>query len=352
MPISTYLNSKVNSKIQFRCHDHQKPNFIVISLLFDSPSRHNTYSNKAVLTPQVMNGTAEFGIGIQLMHYEKSKHVQWSQMLFANCDVLATRQPVKVSELGNLIQPFPPLVWAVLLLTVSAVAVVFYIIYKVGHDNRDGPAVSGIYFLFFTVASLTESVDLSLFRGSTYGNQTPLNIRQTIRLCFRLCSFQISWEYLCLLNMLTFSKSKGKGTTNFILEGMFKTCSALNWGTITLSSFQGRGLTLVWIVASFFITLFYACNLRAFLISPAFESPVDYPEDVIKRGATMYIPSAYRLSRFVGLLVCLYREGRPMQTISRISQLLSPRVCRKGSFYLRGYPHQQFSFWIYPSNFP
>lgn len=197
-----------------------------------------------------MNGTAEFGIGVQLMIHEKAKHMQWTQMLFANCDVLGTRMPIKVSGFSNLILPFPAIIWGTLCLTVTGVSMSLLIIHRVLIIGFGlGAQKMSVFQSFFNVlSSMTQPLDLSVLYFTLSGN-VSYNQGHTV-----------------------VDKSK-------ILPG--------------------RGLALTWIVASFFITLFYSCNLRAVLISPAFESPIDYPEDVIERGATMYIPSVYRLARFV-----------------------------------------------------
>lgn len=56
---------------------------------------------------------------------------------------------------------------------------------------------------------------------------------------------------------------------------------------------------LAWVVAALFLVQFYSCNLRANLISPSFEKPIDTMEDILERGTTLYVPSYYRLSRQV-----------------------------------------------------
>ena len=42
---------------------------------------------------------------------------------------------------------------------------------------------------------------------------------------------------------------------------------------------------------------FYTCNLRAYLISPTFEEFIDTPDQVIKRGAPMYIAKLLKIGR-------------------------------------------------------
>ena len=59
----------------------------------------------------------------------------------------------------------------------------------------------------------------------------------------------------------------------------------------------GKFLLLVWGAYCMFIVFFYTSNLRAFLIAPAHEPYIDRPEQVLERGARMYMPNFFRLAR-------------------------------------------------------
>ena len=67
-----------------------------------------------------------------------------------------------------------------------------------------------------------------------------------------------------------------------------------NLGTAYIS---GSLLSLTWSIMAFLLVLSYSCNLRAHLIAPSFEKPIDGMEDILERGATLYVPSYYKLSR-------------------------------------------------------
>ena len=52
----------------------------------------------------------------------------------------------------------------------------------------------------------------------------------------------------------------------------------------------GKILTALWTFFSFTMYLGYTCNLRAFIITTTYEKPIQFPIDILERGATMYIP--------------------------------------------------------------
>lgn len=54
-----------------------------------------------------------------------------------------------------------------------------------------------------------------------------------------------------------------------------------------------------WSLCSFLLVELYSCNLRSNLVIPALEKPINFPEDVLERGETMYIPRFYRLARYL-----------------------------------------------------
>ena len=126
-----------------------------------------------------MNGTAEFGIGTQTMYQEKFQFVDWTQMIFAGCDVLATRIPIRVPGYTKLILPFPAQVWVALLASLTAIMLTLFAIHRnyLGLSKMNSPGINGLVvpvvckfdYLIYPMAMLTEPVSLPWFRQYSTG---------------------------------------------------------------------------------------------------------------------------------------------------------------------------------------
>ena len=57
----------------------------------------------------------------------------------------------------------------------------------------------------------------------------------------------------------------------------------------------GRVLTFVWSMYTMVFIMAYSCNLRANLISKEFEKPIKTHQDVLDRGADIFIPKEVQL---------------------------------------------------------
>ena len=48
--------------------------------------------------------------------------------------------------------------------------------------------------------------------------------------------------------------------------------------------FAGNGLLLVWNAMAVIITMAFLCNIRAILLKPVYDPPIDTTEDIFKQG--------------------------------------------------------------------
>ena len=80
------------------------------------------------------------------------------------------------------------------------------------------------------------------------------------------------------------------GYCDFFLLPFFATNEpfSINW----FSSFISSGYIMrgVWGILCLLFTLCFTCNLRAQLIKPAYEEPIETPEDMFARGQNIWIP--------------------------------------------------------------
>ena len=52
---------------------------------------------------------------------------------------------------------------------------------------------------------------------------------------------------------------------------------------------SGRFLVLIWSLSCLLLNMAYNCNIRAILMSPSFEKPIETVEDLIERGTNIYV---------------------------------------------------------------
>ena len=163
-----------------------------------------------------MNGTAEFGIGTQIMIREKLEFVEWTQMIFAACDVLATRIPIRVPEYTNLILPFPSDVWTAFLASLGAMIVTLFGIHRFylvlskqkSMATLEGllvtPVVSKFDYIMYPVAMLTEPVSLPWFKRYSTG-KADLELFAAFQLYSGYCRSQARCWQCCGLCRGSFS---------------------------------------------------------------------------------------------------------------------------------------------------
>ena len=110
------------------------------------------------------------------MFQEKARVLQFTQVIFYVCDVLATRIPVKVSGLTNVLLPFPTNIWIAIAISVLAMSLAFFLIHKVYDcDRMSGlinPVRNKLDFPLYTFACLTEPLELTWFKGFSGGEDS------------------------------------------------------------------------------------------------------------------------------------------------------------------------------------
>ncbi len=60
----------------------------------------------------------------------------------------------------------------------------------------------------------------------------------------------------------------------------------------------GNCLLLLWRMTAFILTLAMVCNLRAHLMGPVTEKPINNADDVLKRGVNLWIPKVNTVGNF------------------------------------------------------
>ena len=76
---------------------------------------------------QIMNGTAEFGIGVQMLGQGKQKYIDWTQMIFRTDNLFGSRIPRRVSGFNNIVRPFSLGVWIGVLVSLAAVSIALWV---------------------------------------------------------------------------------------------------------------------------------------------------------------------------------------------------------------------------------
>ena len=136
-------------------------------------------------------------------------------------------------------QVFTPSVWAIILLTLAIIAILFSVVHSI-YKSRYFPtkmvqeANSNFDFYLLTFSSLLEPDPLPWFPKMSAGEVSEIT-------------------------------ASLKQTT-------------------TVIPCPGRSVVLVWSILALFVNMFYNCNLRARLIAKKYESPVESFEDALARG--------------------------------------------------------------------
>lgn len=110
------------------------------------------------------------------MFYEKTQVLHFTPVVSFVCNVLASRTPVQLKGLTNILLPFSPSVWVATVISVLSMSLVFYTIHKV-YDSlsvrMNGgmiiPVQNKLDFLLHTFACLTEPLKLPWFKGFSGG---------------------------------------------------------------------------------------------------------------------------------------------------------------------------------------
>ena len=123
-----------------------------------------------------MNGTAEFGLGLQIIGHGKELYIQWTQMLFITANLFGSRLPIRVSEFNNLVLPFAPLVWAGVLACLLAVSVALWLIYRAYRAEEaladpmiKRPVKLGMDFAIYPLAAMIEPFEIPWFQVGSAG---------------------------------------------------------------------------------------------------------------------------------------------------------------------------------------
>ena len=80
---------------------------------------------------QVSNGSAEFGVGMQLVIGAKTAAIHYTIPTYQTFDILASRIPIPLPYFGNLVRPLPEIVWATVFSMVIIMSFVFYVINRI-----------------------------------------------------------------------------------------------------------------------------------------------------------------------------------------------------------------------------
>ncbi len=179
-------------------------------------------------------------------------------------------------------RPFDRVVWVAVFLVLASLSLSFLLAYHVYlgsarlHFLVHRRVEWKMDFFLYTFAAFVEPDPLPWFQRWSTGGWTILNIN----------SFFFFWE-----------------------KSDFFNCR------------PGRGLVLLWSFFGLMATSFYACNLRANLITPELEEPVRSAEDVVARDMRIFIPSPTPAS-----LYFLYHPQKAYRDIYAISE-------RKGGLF-------------------
>ena len=77
-----------------------------------------------------MNGTAEFGIGANILYATHLKVMDYTVPTYFALEILASRIPILLPNFGNLIRPLPVIVWITIIGVVFVMSIVFMAINK------------------------------------------------------------------------------------------------------------------------------------------------------------------------------------------------------------------------------
>ena len=131
-----------------------------------------------------MNGSHEFGITTQAMHYSKYQVMDYTFPIFNSIDVLASRIPIRLIGYGNALRPFPPDIWMAFIISCVIYTIAFVVIYKVYSNlDRNGdhqPKLtvgnqSATTIVIKTVCSVTEPDPILWFPTWSTGKKTRIS---------------------------------------------------------------------------------------------------------------------------------------------------------------------------------
>ena len=86
------------------------------------------------------------------------------------------------------------------------------------------------------------------------------------------------------------ARSKPKGGCDFVLLPFFATNEPLSVDWFSSKSASGSTLSAVWRLLCLLIPVMFSSNLRAQMIKPAYERPVETYQDMLRRGQNIWIP--------------------------------------------------------------
>lgn len=127
-----------------------------------------------------MNGTAEFGIGVQMLGQGKQKYIDWTQMLFRTDNLFGSRIPVRVSGFSNIIRPFTAIVWMGVVGSLVAIMLAFWLIHNLYEHtllldySLRKPADHWLEFLFYSLAMMIEPTGMKWFCIGSAGTHKNL----------------------------------------------------------------------------------------------------------------------------------------------------------------------------------
>ena len=186
----------------------------------------------------MINGTAEFGLGTMVYFGHKAPYLDYTFPIYHVWDIMGSRIPIRLPAYENLILPFPRSVWITSFALFCAMSFIF-----MGFQETYAKIDT------FPELQAEEKFTVQVYSKFDFIIKTFSTLTEPI---------EINW---------------------------FQRWSA------------GRFLVFIWSIFCLFIGMFYTSNLRAFLISPAFEDYIDYAWQIHERGQRMYIPNVFRISR-------------------------------------------------------
>lgn len=102
----------------------------------------------------------------------------------------------------------------------------------------------------------------------------------------------------------------------------------------------GSCLLLLWRVCTFILTLSLICNLRAHLLKPASEHPIDTDNDILTRGANLWVrrvPFDFTAEKFT------YEDSMPY-FLNLLSRKMQDYVMAKNTEYILGFSAEGYIF--------
>ena len=141
-----------------------------------------------------------------------------------------SKSPGKLSPATNLIRIFDHQSWSLIGISILSVSVALFMIHKIGQSYGVKSGLDNFLIVMFPISTLI-------------GENLSEGFRKNKK------------------------KKEKKNEKSFFSPG-----------------FAGNGLLLVWNAMALIITMAFLCNIRAILLKPVYEPPIDTTEDIFKLG--------------------------------------------------------------------